>query len=280
VNPSDSPIMIMSLKSKQVPLPEIFDQANTIFAEKISQIQGVGQVFVGGGQQPAVRVQVDPVALSGVGLGLEDVRKAISSSTSNQPKGLLIGDTTAFTIDANSQIFRAAGFLKIILTYQNGAAVRLGDIADVFDDVENSRRPIQCPSCGAPLPASQETKFATCTFCHTVSRIPDRTWFQLSGKEPVREPMWLYFRGHSPLYEAEARRVRADAIAVVEAKARSAAAWAATQARQREEAAIARQAPSFVLGRWLGKHAILLVVLLVVVGAVSLAGALYLQYAR
>ena len=139
---------------------------------------------------------------------------------------------------------------------------------------------IQCPSCGASLPASQETKFATCTFCHTVSRIPDRTWFQLSGKEPVREPMWLYFRGHSPLYEAEARRVRADAIAVVEAKARGAAAWAATQARQREEAALARQAPSFVLGRWLGKHAILLVVLLVVVGAVSLAGALYLQYAR
>src|SRR5271156_3620009 len=91
VNPSDSPIMIMSLRSDQVPLPEIFDQANTIFAEKISQIKGVGQVFVGGGQQPAVRVQVDPVALSGMGLGLEDVRKAIASSPSNQPKGLLVG---------------------------------------------------------------------------------------------------------------------------------------------------------------------------------------------
>jgi multidrug efflux pump subunit AcrB len=139
VNPSDSPIMIMSLKSKQVPLPEIFDQANTIFAEKISQIRGVGQVFVGGGQQPAVRVQVDPVALSGVGLGLEDVRKAIAASTSNQPKGLLIGNTQAYTIGGNTQLFRAAGFKKIILTYQNGAAVRLGDVADVFDDVENSR---------------------------------------------------------------------------------------------------------------------------------------------
>jgi multidrug efflux pump subunit AcrB len=139
VNPSDSPIMIMSLKSKQVPLPEIFDQANTIFAQKISQIKGVGQVFVGGGQQPAVRVQVDPVALSGIGLGLEDVRKAISASTSNQPKGLLVGQAQAYTIGGNTQLFRAAAYKKIILTYQNGAAVRLGDVADVFDDVENSR---------------------------------------------------------------------------------------------------------------------------------------------
>jgi multidrug efflux pump subunit AcrB len=139
VNPSDSPILIMSLKSDQVPLPEIFDQANTIFAEKISQIQGVGQVFVGGGQQPAVRVQVDPVALSGIGLGMEDVRKAITSSTSNQPKGALVGPATTYTIGANSQLLRSQGFKRIILTYQNGAAVRLGDVANVFDDVENSR---------------------------------------------------------------------------------------------------------------------------------------------
>jgi multidrug efflux pump subunit AcrB len=139
VNPADSPIMIMSLKSDQVPLPEIFDQANTVFAEKISQIQGVGQVFVGGGQQPAVRVQVDPVALSGVGLGMEDVRKAISSQTSNQPKGVLVGTTQSYTVNANTQLFRSASFKKIVLAYQNGAPVRLGDVADVFDDVENSR---------------------------------------------------------------------------------------------------------------------------------------------
>jgi multidrug efflux pump subunit AcrB len=140
VNPSDSPIMILALRSDQIPLPEIYDQANTIFAEKISQIRGVGQVFVGGGQQPAVRVQVDPVALSGLGLGLEDVRKAIAASTSNQPKGSLLGKAQAYMIGgANSQIFREAAFRKLILTYQNGAAVRLGDVADVFDDVENNR---------------------------------------------------------------------------------------------------------------------------------------------
>ncbi len=139
VNPSDSPIMILSLKSKELPLPEIYDEANTIFAQKISQIRGVGQVYVAGGQQPAVRVQVDPVALSGVGLGLEDVRKALAASTSNQPKGVLSGRTQAYTIRANSQLLRAAAFRNIILTYQNGAPVHLADVADVFDDVENSR---------------------------------------------------------------------------------------------------------------------------------------------
>jgi multidrug efflux pump subunit AcrB len=139
VNPSDSPILILSLKSDQIPLSTIFDDANTIFAEKISQIKGVGQVFVGGGQQPAVRVQVDPVALNGVGLGLEDVRKAIAATTSNQPKGTLVGNTQTLTVAANSQLFRAESFRAIILAYQNGAAIRLGDVADVFDDVENNR---------------------------------------------------------------------------------------------------------------------------------------------
>jgi multidrug efflux pump subunit AcrB len=139
VNPSDSPILILSLKSDQVPLSEIFDDANTIFAEKISQIKGVGQVFVGGGQQPAVRIQVDPVALNGVGLGLEDVRKAVAATTSNQPKGTLVGNAQTLTIGANSQLFRAEAFRSIVLTYQNGAAIRLGDVADVFDDVENNR---------------------------------------------------------------------------------------------------------------------------------------------
>jgi multidrug efflux pump subunit AcrB len=139
VNPSDSPIMILSLKSDQIPLPVIYDQANTIFAEKISQIHGVGQVYVGGGQQPAVRIQVDPVALAGMGLGLEDVRKAIAATTSNQPKGALMGASQAFTLGGNTQLFSAAEFKDIILAYQNGAAVRLGDVAKVFDDVENSR---------------------------------------------------------------------------------------------------------------------------------------------
>src|SRR5882757_3520757 len=86
VNPADSPILILSLTSDTQPLAQVFDDANSILAQKISQIRGVGQVFVGGGQQPAVRVQADVHALGGMGLSLEDVRNALASSTSNQPK--------------------------------------------------------------------------------------------------------------------------------------------------------------------------------------------------
>ncbi len=93
VNPSDAPILILSLTSETLPLSQVFDTANTILAQKISQVPGVGQVFVGGGQQPAVRVQVDPDALAGLGLGLEDVRNALAQATLDQPKGSLAGPT-------------------------------------------------------------------------------------------------------------------------------------------------------------------------------------------
>src|SRR5262244_3177823 len=86
-NPADAPILIISMRSKSLPLPTVFETANTVLAQKIAQVPGVGQVGVGGGVQPAVRVQVDPAAIAGMGLGLEDVRNAIASATSNQPKG-------------------------------------------------------------------------------------------------------------------------------------------------------------------------------------------------
>ena len=139
VNPSDAPIMILSLTSETVPLSQIFDSANTILAQKIAQVSGVGQVFVGGGQQPAVRVQVDPTALAGVGLGLEDVRAALGQATIDQPKGSLVGDTRQEVLAANDQLFGAAAFRKLILRTKDGGAVRLADVARVFDDVENNR---------------------------------------------------------------------------------------------------------------------------------------------
>ncbi len=89
VNPADAPIMILSLTSETVPLSQVFDAATTILAQKISQIHGVGQVTVGGGQQPAVRVRVDSVALAGMGLAMEDVRDVLAKSTADQPKGTL-----------------------------------------------------------------------------------------------------------------------------------------------------------------------------------------------
>ena len=139
VNPSDSPILILALTSDSLTLGEVYDEANTILAQKISQVSGVGQVTVGGGQQPAVRVQVDPVALSGIGLSMEDVRKVLSTSTSNQPKGILVGDNRSRSIGANDQISTAEAYKSLVLAYNNGTTVRLGDVANVYDDVENGR---------------------------------------------------------------------------------------------------------------------------------------------
>jgi hydrophobe/amphiphile efflux-1 (HAE1) family protein len=139
VNPADAPSMILALMSDTVPLAQVFDAANTVLAQKISQVSGVGQVTVGGGQQPAVRVQADPVALAGVGLSLEDVRKALAASTVDQPKGAVGDAKQAQTIGANDQLFSAANYKSLVLAYKNGSTIRLGDVADVFDDVENNR---------------------------------------------------------------------------------------------------------------------------------------------
>jgi hydrophobe/amphiphile efflux-1 (HAE1) family protein len=139
VNPADSPILILSANSDTLPLPQVFDIANSVIAQKISQVEGVGQVTVGGGQQPAVRVQADPASLAGLGLGLEDVRAALAGATVNSPKGSVGGAAQAHTIAANDQLFDAEAYRQVIITYREGAAVRLGDVAKVVDDVENNR---------------------------------------------------------------------------------------------------------------------------------------------
>ena len=139
VNPADTPTIILSLTSETIPLSQVFDIANTVLAQKIAQVPGVGQVFVGGGQQPAVRVQVDPELLAGLGLSLEDVRAAIASSTVDSPKGALSGASQSHVVAANDQLFGAAAFKDVIVAKDGAAAARLGDVARVFDDVENAR---------------------------------------------------------------------------------------------------------------------------------------------
>ncbi len=139
VNPADAPIMVVSLSSATLPLAQVFDAANTVLAQKLSRVSGVGQVFVGGGQQPAVRVQVDPQSLAGIGLGLEDVRTALAESTVNSPKGTFGTGLTSGAIRANDQLFGAAAFRSLIVGTNQGAPVRLVDVAKVFDDVENNR---------------------------------------------------------------------------------------------------------------------------------------------
>ncbi len=139
VNPADAPIMIVSLKSDSLPLSAVFDAANTVLAQKISQVKGVGQVFVGGGQQPAVRVQVDPAALAGAGLSMEDVRTAIAQATVSTPKGSVQDAQRMYVLGANDQLLGAAAYEKVIVKASGPHIVRLADVAKLVDGVENDR---------------------------------------------------------------------------------------------------------------------------------------------
>jgi hydrophobe/amphiphile efflux-1 (HAE1) family protein len=139
VNPADAPILIVSLSSDTLPLSKVFDTANTVIAQKISQLDGVGQVHVGGSQQPAVRIRVDPEVLAGMGLSSSDVREAIARATTNQPVGALDGASQSQVIATNDQLHDAAAFKPIVVATKDGVPVRLEDVAHVIDDVENAR---------------------------------------------------------------------------------------------------------------------------------------------
>ncbi len=136
-NPAEAPILILSLTSDVVPKPQIYDIADSILAQKISQIQGVGQCFVGGSAQPAVRVEVNPMQLGSNGIGLEAVRTALGNANANRPKGTFQDPTHRWQIDDNDQIFKARDYAPIIAGYnpQTGAPVRLADLGSVVDGV-------------------------------------------------------------------------------------------------------------------------------------------------
>jgi multidrug efflux pump len=139
VNPADAPILILALTSDILTLPRMYDAADSILSQKLAQIEGVGQVFVGGGAKPAVRAEVNPTLLNKLGVGLDTVRTALGSANANRPKGELAGPVNAWTIDANDQIFVADQYRRLIVSYNNGAPVRLGDVASVQDSVEDIR---------------------------------------------------------------------------------------------------------------------------------------------
>jgi multidrug efflux pump len=137
VNPADAPILILALTSDIVTLPQMYDAADSILAQKLSQVEGVGQVFVGGGAKPAVRAELNPTLLNKLGVGLDTVRAALGSANANRPKGELAGPINAWTVDDNDQIFRADQYRRLIVSYKNGAPVRLGDVGTVTDSVED-----------------------------------------------------------------------------------------------------------------------------------------------
>jgi multidrug efflux pump len=139
VNPADAPIMIIGLTSDQYGPGELYDVASTIIQQKLSQIQGVGQVNVGGGALPAVRVDVNPTQLNATGLTLTNVRSALASENSDRPRGQLANRYVTADILANGQLSRADDYKPLVIGFNKGAVVRLGDVADVTDSVQNVR---------------------------------------------------------------------------------------------------------------------------------------------
>jgi hydrophobe/amphiphile efflux-1 (HAE1) family protein len=139
VNPADAPVFIIGVSSDNHPIIETNDYADTIIAQQISQISGVAQVLILGEQKPSVRVQVDPVKLASVRLGLEEVRAALVSATVDVPKGSLDGSAQSFTIYSNDQLLRAEDYNDIIIGFRNGSAIRIRDVGTAIDAPENTR---------------------------------------------------------------------------------------------------------------------------------------------
>jgi len=138
-NPADVPILTLAVTSPTLPLDQVDDAADSILAQKISQVSGVGLVTINGGQKPAVRVQVDPSALAGAGLTIDDVRTALVAANVNQPKGNLDGPRQDYALDTNDQLESAAAFRPLVLAYRKGAPIRLSDVAQAVDGVENAQ---------------------------------------------------------------------------------------------------------------------------------------------
>jgi multidrug efflux pump len=139
VNPADSPVMILALTSHTYTRAKMYDAAGTILQQKLSQVRGVGQVVVGGGSPPAVRVDVNPTVLNHYGLGLEDVRTVLAAANANRPKGIIDGEEYAWSISTTDQLFKASEYAPLVVAYRNGAPIRLEDVATVIDSVEDVR---------------------------------------------------------------------------------------------------------------------------------------------
>ena len=139
VNPADSPIMILGLTSDSLPVSTVSDYADSVLAQQISRIDGVGQVNVGGSQKPAIRIRLDPNKVAALGLQIDAVRAQIAASTVNLPKGVLNGPQQAATIYANDQIMDVAQWNNLVVGYHNGAPIRVSDLGGAVADVENNQ---------------------------------------------------------------------------------------------------------------------------------------------
>ncbi|WP_437185215.1 multidrug efflux RND transporter permease subunit [Planctomicrobium sp. SH668] len=139
INPADAPIMMLALTSSTYTKPQMYDIASTILQQKISQVAGVGQVLVGGGSPPAVRVNVNPTVINHLGISLEDIRTAISNANANRPKGQVSDGIRTFAISSSDQLFRAEEYANLLVRYEKGAPIYLKDVAEITDSVQDIR---------------------------------------------------------------------------------------------------------------------------------------------
>jgi multidrug efflux pump len=139
VNPADAPILTLAVTSATLPLTQVEDLADTILAQKISQVAGVGLVSISGGNRPAVRVRANPLAMAAYGLNLDDLRTTLNNINTNTPKGNFDGPSQSFTINANDQLQSADAYRDAVIAYKNGAPVKLSDVATVADAAENTK---------------------------------------------------------------------------------------------------------------------------------------------
>ncbi|MGA2185542.1 MAG: multidrug efflux RND transporter permease subunit [Bryobacteraceae bacterium] len=139
VNPADAPILILTLTSDIMDKPQMYDIASTVLAQKLSQVAGVGQVFAGGSSLPAVRVELNPAVVNKYGIGMNDIATVLSAANANRPKGELADDTRAFSLSTTDQLLKADQYIPLVVAYRHGAAVRLSDLGDVQDSVEDLR---------------------------------------------------------------------------------------------------------------------------------------------
>ncbi len=168
-NPADPSIFQIALTSTSVDRGRLYDAASTVMQQKLSEIQGVGEVFVGGSSLPAVRVDVNPTQLNSYHLGLQDVRNMLTQQNSNLPKGQIWNDESSVDLLANDQLLKAEFYKPLIVGYHNGAAIKLSDVADVQDSVENVRAAAYCD--GQPCITIQISRQPGANIMDTVDRI-------------------------------------------------------------------------------------------------------------
>src|SRR5579859_2721637 len=137
-NSAAAPVLVLAMTADTLPPGELYDYADTVVAAKLSQVEGVSEVYISGADKPAVRVQTDPALLASMGFGLEDLRTALTAANADAPKGALEGPRLGYIVGADDQLFGAASYREIVVGYRNGHPIRLGDIAHVVDSVANT----------------------------------------------------------------------------------------------------------------------------------------------